>query len=79
MTTIEEEVLAMVTVLAPTAGEPGLDDTFVGLGYTSVRFLELAIAVEQAFGLRPLPPETLARVTTVGDLVDLVEDLRGAG
>jgi acyl carrier protein len=72
MTTIETEVLALVAAMSPDAGEPGLDDTFIGLGYTSLRFLELAIAVEQAFDLQPLRPESLAAVSTVRDLAELV-------
>lgn len=72
MTTIEEEVLALVAAMAPAAGQPGLEDTFVGLGYTSLRFLELSIAVEHAFGLAPLTPESLAGVCTVADLAELV-------
>jgi acyl carrier protein len=70
---IDKEVLALVAAMAPASGEPRLDDTFmVELGYTSLRFLELSIAVERAFGLPPLTPESLAGVSTVGDLVDLV-------
>ncbi len=73
MSAIEKEVLALVGAMAPAAREPRLDDTFmVELGYTSLRFLELSIAVERAFGLSPLTPEALAGVSTVGDLVDLV-------
>jgi len=72
MTTIEKEVLALVTAMAPAAGEPSLDDTFMGLGYTSLRVLELSIAIERAFDLQPLTPESLAGVSTVGDLADLV-------
>ncbi len=72
MTTIEREVLALVAAMAPAAGPPGLEDTFVGLGYTSLRFLELSIAVEHAFSLPPLTPESLAGVSTVADLAELV-------
>ncbi len=49
------------------------------LGYTSLRLLELSIAVERVFALPPLSHDTLAGVSTVGDLVNLVraqKDLR---
>lgn len=76
MTALEEQVLALVGAMAPGGAEPRLDDTFIGLGYTSVRFLELSIAVERAFGLAPLAPESLAGVSTVGDLAELVRAQR---
>ena len=73
---IEEELLALVSAMAPADVNPSLDDTFGGLGYTSLRFLELSIAVECAFDLQPLTPESLSGVTRVGDLVDLVRARR---
>jgi len=47
------------------------------LGYTSLRLLELCIAVERAFALPPLEQDALAGVRTVGDLVDLVQTQKG--
>lgn len=79
MTSIETDVLTLVKAMAPApigTGSPGCDDTFAGLGYTSLRFLELSIAVERAFDLPPLAPEVLAGVVTVGDLVNLVRAQR---
>lgn len=79
MTAIESDVVTLVRAMAPATadtapvpGEPALEDTFAGLGYTSLRFMELTIAVERAFGLAALNPESLAGVVTVGDLVNLV-------
>lgn len=72
MTQMEEEVLAIVRAMAPEGAQPNLDDTFGGLGFTSLRFLELSIVCERAFDLTPLTPEVLAGVSTVGDLVDLI-------
>ena len=74
MTAIEDDVLALVTALAPApVAEPDLNDVLIDdLGYTSLRLLELCIAVERAFALPPLDQDTLAGVSTVGDLVDLV-------
>lgn len=76
MTAIERDVLALVGAMAPRAREPRLTDAFAQLGYTSLRFLELSIAVERAFDLQPLAPETLAGVVTVADLVTLVRAQR---
>jgi len=74
MTDISEDVLVLVAAMAPdTAREPDLGSALIGdLGYTSLRLLELSIAVERAFGLPQLNPEVLVGVSTVGDLVDLV-------
>jgi acyl carrier protein len=73
--TIRDEVLALVGAMAPdNAREPELTSALIGdLGYTSLRLVELSIAVERAFELPQLNPELLAGVYTVGDLVDLVE------
>lgn len=77
MTTIGSDVFALVTAMAPGPVEPALHSAFVGdLGYTSLRLLELSIAVERAFALPPLTPDTLAGVQTVGDLVALVQNLK---
>ena len=78
MTAPADEVLALVAAMAPdTAPAPGLHSALVAdLGYTSLRLLELSIALEGAFGLPPLGPEAFVGVATVGDLVDLVEAQR---
>ncbi len=74
MSDIGDDVLALVAAMAPdTAGEPELSSALIGdLGYTSLRLLELSIAVERAFELPQLDHEMLAGVSTVGDLVNLV-------
>ena len=74
MTEIQHDVLALVAAMAPdTADRADLDSALIAdLGYCSLRLLELSIAVERAFALAPLSQETLARVATVGDLVELV-------
>lgn len=75
--TIRNDVLALVTAMAPAPVQPALHSAFVAdLGYTSLRLLELSIAVERRFGLPPLTPETLGGVQTVGDLVALIEELK---
>jgi acyl carrier protein len=76
MMSIHDNVVALVTAMAPGPVQPGLHSTFVELGYSSLRLLELSIAVERAFALAPLTPDTLAGVRTVGDLVALVENLK---
>ncbi|MCV7217381.1 acyl carrier protein [Mycobacterium crocinum] len=75
MTDVRTEVLELVAAMAPdTAGEPDLGSALIGdLGFTSLRLLELSIAVERAFELPQLDQEMLADVATVGDLVKLVE------
>ena len=74
MTAIQDDVLALVTALAPVpAAEPDLHARLIDdVGYTSLRLLELCIAVERAFALPPLDQHSLAGVRTVGDLVNLV-------
>jgi acyl carrier protein len=71
MTDIREEVLTLVAAMAPeSAGEPELSSALVGdLGYTSLRLLELSIAVERAYELPQLDQEMHAGVATGGDLV----------
>lgn len=78
MTTTEHDVLTLVTAMAPDSpGEPGLRSALIAdFGYTSLRLLELSIAVERAFALRPLNQQALAGIATVGDLVDLVRRQR---
>ena len=74
MTAIQDGVLALVTALAPApAAGSNLHGALIDdLGYTSLRLLELCIAIERAFALPPLGQDALAGVRTVGDLVDLV-------
>ena len=74
MTAIQDDVLALATALAPVpAAAPDLHSALIDdLGYTSLRLLELCIAVERAFALSPLGQDALAGVSTVGDLVNLV-------
>lgn len=74
MTSIQRDVLTLVAAMAPDPGpEPGLCSALIAdLGYSSLRLLELSIAVERAFSLAPLSQEALAGVATVGDLVELV-------
>jgi acyl carrier protein len=78
MTVQDDDVLALVIALAPgPVAEPDLHGALIDdLGYTSLRLLELCIAVECAFALPPLGQDALAGVSTVGDLVDLVRTLK---
>jgi len=79
MTVQDDDVLALVIALAPgPVAEPDLHGALIDdLGYTSLRLLELCIAVERAFALPPLEQDALAGVRTVGDLVDLVQTQKG--
>lgn len=74
MTAIHDDVLALAIALAPVPPTaPGLHSALIDdLGYTSLRLLELCIAVERAFTLPALGHDVLAGVRTVGDLADLV-------
>ena len=78
MTVQDDDVLALVIALAPgPVAEPDLHGALIDdLGYTSLRLIELCIAVERAFALPPLDQDALAGVRTVGDLVDLVRTLK---
>jgi acyl carrier protein len=78
MTVQDDDVLALVIALAPgPVAEPDMHGALIDdLGYTSLRLLELCIAVERAFALPPLGQDALAGVSTVGDLVDLVRTLK---
>ena len=77
MSTLDDEVLALAGAMAPGGCQAGPDDTFSGdLSYSSLRFLELTIALEAAFELEPLTPEDLAGVVRVSDLIAVVRTKR---
>ncbi|MEU9186129.1 hypothetical protein AB0D14_16580 [Streptomyces sp. NPDC048484] len=46
------------------------------LGYDSLRLIELAIALERAFALPEIGVHRSTTVVSVGDVVDLVRELR---
>jgi aconitate hydratase len=76
---IEETVRRIILRGAPRplAGlSPGtrlIDD----LGFDSLALLEIAVAIEAAFGLTPMPNESLLSITTVGQVQDLVTRMIG--
>jgi acyl carrier protein len=76
-TDIRGELERILRAMMPDAPEDVNDDMLLGddLGMDSLRLLELAAVIEQRFGLPPLDMEQAITVSTVGDVVRLVEDL----
>lgn len=67
---VRATVRATVVRLAPEPGA-GCDEStrlVDDLAYDSLSLLELAFAVEEAFGLRPMDMQTATRIQTVADL-----------
>ncbi|MGE4353113.1 MAG: acyl carrier protein [Oscillospiraceae bacterium] len=55
-----------------------MDTSFIeDLGADSVDVVEIAYALEEEFGLDPIPDDELKRITTVGDLVAYITDTVG--
>lgn len=72
-------VEALVRDMAPDPVD-GLDDSIRlvdDLGYQSLRLVELTMALEETFGLPPFERSDLTGVTTVGDVLTLVDRHRG--
>ncbi len=69
-----EQVFQLVMELAPhpPAREPDLDAQLGDLGYDSLAFADLAVAVEERFGVR-LPASDGSELRTVGDVVASLE------
>jgi len=53
-----------------TAESKFVDD----LGCDSLDIVEMTVSVQDAFNLNDIPEETLAKITTVGELVRYVEE-----
>ncbi|OPF81173.1 hypothetical protein VT50_0211175 [Streptomyces antioxidans] len=64
--------------MAPVGEAALADDTelIADLAYDSLRLIELTLALEQGFGLGELAQERTATVTTLGDIVRLVTEVR---
>jgi acyl carrier protein len=61
-------------VLPEAKRELRVTDDLLDLGIGSIAALEMAVALEDRYGVN-LPEEKLAELRTVGDFVDLVESL----
>jgi acyl carrier protein len=74
---IRSETYAVIQAMAREhPGEMSGDLSLVEhLGFDSLRLIELAIAVEQHFGLPPVDLENAVTVATVEDVVQLVASL----
>ncbi|GAA0919123.1 MULTISPECIES: phosphopantetheine-binding protein [Streptomyces violaceusniger group] len=72
------KVYAIVGAMAPAGDATLTDDTelFADLAYDSLRLIELTLALEEGFGLGELAQERTATVTTLGDIVRLVTEVR---
>ncbi len=72
----EQEVRATVrSIVLRLAPEPGGDpagNLIEELAYHSLALLELAFAVEEAFGLRPMDTQTARAIQTSADLEEYV-------
>jgi len=75
-----EDVHALVAAMAPRPPAEVTDDTelIADLAYDSLRLIELSIALERLFELSTLDESSVATVSTVGGVVALVSDHRGA-
>ncbi|GAA1480512.1 hypothetical protein GCM10009624_09520 [Gordonia sinesedis] len=70
---VRDIVAAMAPAPPPPPG-PLPDDARLreDLAFESVRLIELTMVLEQAFSLPPMPPEELAGVLRVGDVIALI-------
>ena len=70
---IEERVCAVIAAMAPGSGAAVAEDTDLraGLEYSSLRLIELTMALEQYLGLPPIDMAEAGTVTTVGDVIQL--------
>jgi len=70
---IQESVEVVIAAMAPRPGAAMTGDTDLrsGLGYSSLRLIELMIALEQHLDLPPVDLAEAPPVRTVGDVIDL--------
>jgi len=70
---IEERVCAVIAAMAPGPGAAVAEDTDLraDLEYSSLRLIELTMALEQYLGLPPIDLAEAGTVTTVGDVIQL--------
>jgi acyl carrier protein len=73
---LEALVLEFSGRLAPAGpAEVRADARFVeDLGYNSLAMIELQFALEELFGLEPIPAERAVKMTMVRDLAEFVSD-----
>jgi acyl carrier protein len=73
----EEAVYAVIAAMAPKGGPAVAEDTDLrmGLQFSSLRLLELMLALEQYLGLPPIDLADTGTVATVGDVIRLVRRL----
>jgi len=74
---VRGEIERILRTMMPNAPDDLGDDMLLGedLGMDSLRLLELASVIEQRFNLPPLDMDQAITVSTVKDVVALVEDL----
>lgn len=78
MSTLARVIEVISEVFEIPAKEIGPNDRFAeDLGVTSLDVVNLVWRVEEVFGLGELPEDALESVKTVGELVALIEPLRG--
>lgn len=82
-TDIPSRVREIIAAMAPSARAANPDGADTGtlcgtarlsedLGFESVRLIELTMVLERSFGLAAMPPEELAGVRRVDDVVALI-------
>ncbi|GAA1954177.1 acyl carrier protein [Amycolatopsis minnesotensis] len=71
---VREIVLTLIKDLAPDSDTELKADTKLveDLGYHSLALMEVAFALEDEFDLEPIDEETARKITTVGNVQDLV-------
>ncbi len=74
---VRGEIERILHAMMPNAPDQLRDEMLLGedLGMDSLRLLELASVIEQRFELPPLDMDQAITVSTVKDVVGLVEDL----
>lgn len=77
---VRATIRSIVLRLAPEPGGGPEGSLIEDLAYHSLALLELAFAVEEAFGLRPMDMQTARSIQTSADLEAYVlAELRSAG
>lgn len=74
---VTEKVRALIGEMSPLGGRQASSEQRLieDLGYDSVSFLELALALESEFELFTIDEEQAANLVTVGDIEDLMTQL----
>jgi acyl carrier protein len=76
---LRESVEMVIAEMAPRPGAAIADETDLrsGLGYGSLRLIELMIALEQHLDLPPIDLTQSRPVRTVGDVIELASQAAG--